>query len=171
MTDAWMLRTAIIVAGVFVAGLLAKLVTGRTGDVVKIATIVLFAAIGLRYMGLANSVINLAFGVMTRAAPQLNIFSIGFPLTLAMGLVIFWVGLSDFGSLFQALASEALPETAKAITFRMEGDGKDQTFSYRLTKDGEWKVLKSEVDGTILSTGSAGGFVGATIGMYARKNR
>lgn len=33
-------------------------------------------------------VINLAFGVMTRAAPQLNIFSIGFPLTLALGLVI-----------------------------------------------------------------------------------
>ncbi|WP_183320069.1 mechanosensitive ion channel [Flexivirga oryzae] len=55
---------AIIVAGVFVAGLLAKLVTGRTGDVVKIATIVLFAAIGLRYMGLANSVINLAFGAL-----------------------------------------------------------------------------------------------------------
>jgi len=36
-------------------------------------------------------VINLAFGVMTRAAPQLNIFSIGFPLTLALGLVIFTV--------------------------------------------------------------------------------
>jgi flagellar biosynthetic protein FliR len=55
-------------------------------------------------------VINLAFGVMTRAAPQLNIFSIGFPLTLALGLVIFWVGLSDFGNLFQGLASEALQQ-------------------------------------------------------------
>lgn len=55
-------------------------------------------------------VINLAFGVMTRAAPQLNIFSIGFPLTLAMGLVIFWVSLSDFGSLFQVLASDALQQ-------------------------------------------------------------
>ena len=29
---------------------------------------------------------------------------------LAMGLVIFWIGLSDFGSLFQALASEAFLE-------------------------------------------------------------
>ena len=58
-------------------------------------------------------VINLAFGVMTRAAPQLNIFSIGFPLTLAMGLVIFWVGLSDFGNLFQALASEALQQLSE----------------------------------------------------------
>ncbi|GIZ12166.1 flagellar biosynthetic protein FliR [Pseudomonas sp. NCCP-436] len=55
-------------------------------------------------------VINLAFGVMTRAAPQLNIFSIGFPMTLVLGLVIFWVGLYDFGSLFQGLASEALQQ-------------------------------------------------------------
>ncbi|MBZ9665979.1 flagellar type III secretion system protein FliR [Pseudomonas sp. LMG 31766] len=55
-------------------------------------------------------VINLAFGVMTRAAPQLNIFSIGFPLTLALGLVIFWVSLSDFGNLFQALTSDALQQ-------------------------------------------------------------
>ncbi|WP_207855677.1 flagellar biosynthetic protein FliR, partial [Pseudomonas sp. 79_C] len=40
-------------------------------------------------------VVNIAFGVMTRAAPQLNIFSIGFPLTLVMGMFIFWVGLAD----------------------------------------------------------------------------
>jgi flagellar biosynthesis protein FliR len=53
-------------------------------------------------------IINLAFGVMTRAAPQLNIFSIGFPLTLVLGLFIFWLGLSDFLAHFQVLTSEAL---------------------------------------------------------------
>jgi len=53
-------------------------------------------------------VVNLAFGVMTRAAPQLNIFSIGFPLTLVMGMLIFWIGLADILSHYQALASEAL---------------------------------------------------------------
>ena len=31
--------------------------------------------------------INVAFGVMTRAAPQLNIFSVGFPITIAAGFV------------------------------------------------------------------------------------
>lgn len=31
--------------------------------------------------------VNLAFGVMARAAPQLNIFSIGFPLSLILGFV------------------------------------------------------------------------------------
>ncbi|HRC72729.1 MAG TPA: flagellar biosynthetic protein FliR [Candidatus Competibacter sp.] len=33
-------------------------------------------------------VVNLAFGVMTRAAPQLNIFAVGFPITLILGLLI-----------------------------------------------------------------------------------
>ncbi|UVE16362.1 flagellar biosynthetic protein FliR [Pseudomonas sp. LS44] len=53
-------------------------------------------------------IVNLAFGVMTRAAPQLNIFSIGFPLTLVVGLVIVWIGLADILAQYQSLASEAL---------------------------------------------------------------
>lgn len=53
-------------------------------------------------------VVNLAFGVMTRAAPQLNIFSIGFPLTLLLGLFIVWVGLADILAHYQTFASEAL---------------------------------------------------------------
>ena len=53
-------------------------------------------------------VVNIAFGVMTRAAPQLNIFSIGFPLTLVLGLFIVWVGLADIINQYQPLASEAL---------------------------------------------------------------
>ncbi|MFT5780984.1 MAG: flagellar biosynthetic protein FliR [Pseudomonas sp.] len=53
-------------------------------------------------------VVNLAFGIMTRAAPQLNIISIGFPMTLVIGLVIFWLGLADFLAHYQLLASEGL---------------------------------------------------------------
>ncbi|MGH8438706.1 MAG: flagellar biosynthetic protein FliR [Pseudomonas sp.] len=53
-------------------------------------------------------VVNIAFGVMTRAAPQLNIFSIGFPLILVLGLGIFWVTLADILPHYHALASEAL---------------------------------------------------------------
>jgi flagellar biosynthetic protein FliR len=33
-------------------------------------------------------VITLSMGVMTRAAPQLNIFSVGFPVTMFMGFII-----------------------------------------------------------------------------------
>ena len=53
-------------------------------------------------------VVNLAFGVMTRAAPQLNIFSIGFPLTLVLGMVIVWIGMADILSQYQRFATEAL---------------------------------------------------------------
>ena len=37
--------------------------------------------------------INLSFGVMTRASPQLNIFAIGFPVTMVSGLLILWLTL------------------------------------------------------------------------------
>ncbi|MET1078177.1 MAG: flagellar biosynthetic protein FliR [Pseudomonas sp.] len=53
-------------------------------------------------------VVNIAFGVMTRAAPQLNIFSIGFPLTLVLGLVIVWIGMADILAQYQVLATEVL---------------------------------------------------------------
>ena len=33
-------------------------------------------------------VVNIAFGVMARAAPQLNIFAVGFPVTLTLGFVV-----------------------------------------------------------------------------------
>jgi flagellar biosynthesis protein FliR len=38
-------------------------------------------------------VVNLAFGVMSRAAPTLNLFAIGFPITLIFGLAILFAGL------------------------------------------------------------------------------
>lgn len=41
-------------------------------------------------------VINIAFGVMSRAAPQLNIFAVGFPFTLICGMVLIWIGLKTF---------------------------------------------------------------------------
>tara|TARA_B100001059_G_scaffold204975_1_gene214601 strand:- start:357 stop:1133 length:777 start_codon:yes stop_codon:yes gene_type:complete len=53
-------------------------------------------------------IVNLSFGVMMRAAPQLNIFSIGFPLTLVFGLFILWVLLSNVLGQYQELASDAL---------------------------------------------------------------
>jgi len=37
--------------------------------------------------------VNISFGVMTKAAPQLNIFSIGFPFTMLFGIVILWLTL------------------------------------------------------------------------------
>src|SRR3569832_722909 len=51
-------------------------------------------------------IVNIAFGVMTRASPQLNIFAIGFPITIGIGFVIMIVTLSYFSSKFTLLVEE-----------------------------------------------------------------
>lgn len=47
-------------------------------------------------------IVNLAFGVMTRAAPQLNIFALGFPVTMVVGLFILWISMGGIAEGFQA---------------------------------------------------------------------
>ncbi len=41
---------------------------------------------------------NLALGILTRAAPQLNIFSVGFPVTLLLGFAVLMLVLPQMGS-------------------------------------------------------------------------
>lgn len=41
-------------------------------------------------------IVNLAFGVMTRAAPQLNIFAVGFPIMIILGVLIILFTLDSF---------------------------------------------------------------------------
>ncbi len=59
----------IIGLGFMIANILSKVVSGASqggmgGQIVKYATIVLFVAMGLKYMGLADSIINMAFGAL-----------------------------------------------------------------------------------------------------------
>jgi len=60
-------------------------------------------------------IVNLAFGVMTRAAPQLNIFALGFPVTMIVGLFILWLTLSDMAQSFQGYM-DILFEFIKKLT-------------------------------------------------------
>ena len=46
-------------------------------------------------------IINLAFGVMTKAAPQLNVFTIGFSIAQIAGLIIIWLTLDNFTHHFE----------------------------------------------------------------------
>jgi len=41
-------------------------------------------------------VTNFAFGIMTRAAPQMNIFALGFPVALMFGLFVIWLTMGYF---------------------------------------------------------------------------
>jgi flagellar biosynthetic protein FliR len=49
---------------------------------------------------------NFAFGIMTRAAPQMNIFALGFPIALMFGLFIIWVSMAFFLDSVESIFAE-----------------------------------------------------------------
>lgn len=55
----------------------------------------------------AVMVINMAFGVMNRSAPQMNVFTVGFPMTLIFGILVMWFALSAFLPAFEVFMQEA----------------------------------------------------------------
>lgn len=60
-------------------------------------------------------IINLTLGILNRSAPQLTVFSIGFPLSLTMGLFLITVLTTQLGSFVQALFSHALEFIAQML--------------------------------------------------------
>jgi hypothetical protein len=75
--------TLIIVVGIFLARILANLVGSGTGEggfaqtVVRYAIIALFTAIGLTFMGLADQIIMLAFGLILGSAAVASALAFG----------------------------------------------------------------------------------------------
>jgi len=53
-------------------------------------------------------VVNIAFGVMSRAAPTLNLFAIGFPAALLVGFIVLLLNLDNVASAFSALLDVGL---------------------------------------------------------------
>jgi flagellar biosynthesis protein FliR len=60
-------------------------------------------------------VVNLAFGVMSRAAPAFNLFAIGLPVSLVFGLVIVTVGLPAVQASFMELLERTFAALAQLI--------------------------------------------------------
>jgi flagellar biosynthetic protein FliR len=55
----------------------------------------------------AMLMVNMGMGVVMRAAPQLNIFSVGFPITMLLGFSLIWVSLPNALAVFTDLTDEA----------------------------------------------------------------
>ena len=55
----------------------------------------------------AMLVVNLAFGFTSRAAPALNLFAVGFPVTLVAGFVFTWFSLRGFLQAFSGMSDAA----------------------------------------------------------------
>lgn len=65
-------------------------------QVVKWSTNIFAGGMAIALPAIASLlVVNIAFGVMTRSAPQLNIFAIGFPITMLLGFTLVMVTLPN----------------------------------------------------------------------------
>jgi flagellar biosynthetic protein FliR len=64
---------------------------------------------------IALVIVNLALGVVTRAAPQLNLFGIGFTITLMCGFVVLLFGLDGIMSGISTLINNALMAVSELV--------------------------------------------------------
>jgi len=83
-------------------------VTEMFFELVRWARWIFAAALLMALVSIASLlIVNISFGVMTRAAPQINVFAVGFPLTMVTGLILVWLTLSFFLPHFEAQLSRA----------------------------------------------------------------
>lgn len=65
------------------------LVPDNLWQLVSWGSMIFSGAVGIALPAIASLlIVNMSFGVMTRAAPQLNIFAIGFPITMMLGFAV-----------------------------------------------------------------------------------
>jgi flagellar biosynthetic protein FliR len=60
-------------------------------------------------------IVNFAMGVVTRAAPQLNLFGVGFPITMLAGFFVLVVGMDGVLAGIQTLVQHALSVAAQLV--------------------------------------------------------
>ncbi|MFO7541417.1 MAG: flagellar biosynthetic protein FliR [Thiobacillus sp.] len=65
---------------------------------------------------------NLSLGILTRSAPQLNIFAIGFPITLGVGLIALSIILPHYAPQFELMIHNGLKHTTSVIQTLRTGE-------------------------------------------------
>lgn len=55
----------------------------------------------------AMLVVNLGFGAISRSAPSMNLFAVGFPITICLGMIAVWLALRGLPSAFDSLTTDA----------------------------------------------------------------
>ncbi|NLQ16548.1 flagellar biosynthetic protein FliR [Marinomonas sp. M1K-6] len=72
-------------------------------------------------LAIAVLVINLSFGVVAKASPQLNIFALGFPIIMLFSLFFFWIMLEDFLSIYLLFFDEMIQWLKTAWGIQLDG--------------------------------------------------
>ncbi len=84
-------------------------VTDLASGIVRLSVIVFTGAVQIALPAVsALLIVNLAFGVMSRAAPTLNLFAVGFPVSLLFGILALMLTLDGFSGVVGALLAQAL---------------------------------------------------------------
>jgi flagellar biosynthetic protein FliR len=52
-------------------------------------------------------VVNIGFAAISRAAPSMNLFAVGFPITVSLGIVVLWLSLRSLPGAFDSLTDSA----------------------------------------------------------------
>jgi alpha-N-arabinofuranosidase len=68
----------------------------------------------------------------------------------------------------QVIAELLLNTAAQNVRMRISATGRSHEVHYRLDNGGDWLPLKTDLDGSFLSTSVAEGFQGVMLGMFAR---
>lgn len=66
----------------------------------------------------------------------------------------------------EIIAKKEIAENEKVLFLKVEGKARFYDFYYKTTEKGAWILLAKDIDGTLLSTKEAGGFVGTYLAMY-----
>lgn len=82
-----------------------------------------------------------------------------------------YIALQQIGnSETKTIESQTIADDVKAIDLKVVSKGTYYDFYYAV-KRGEWNLLCKNIDANYLSTATAGGFTGTTIGMYATSKK
>lgn len=63
----------------------------------------------------AMLITNLALGILTRAAPQLNLFAVGFPITLAIGFMVLALSMPYLSPMLDRVMNQSLSQVQKNL--------------------------------------------------------
>jgi len=78
-------------------------------EVVAFGSVMFAGAIHLALPSVvAILMVNIAFGVISRAAPTLNLFAVGFPIAILMGFIVLTLGVSNHGLFWDGQTQAAI---------------------------------------------------------------
>jgi len=85
------------------------LAMGGLWTIVKMMGWVFSAAFAIAIPAITAMLIaNASFGFMNKAAPSLNVFALGFPMTMVVGLFVLFISMHDINTLYFDILLEAL---------------------------------------------------------------